>query len=115
MRSGLDSGTGSTCGQIGGDVIATKERQSISALCTETPNTPSASEVWPQSHTAGRMYGKVARRRRRKEDSDGGRKKEQREQMMGDKDGGGERKEKNCDEERSEVAKDKQGTDAKLW
>lgn len=56
MRSGLDPGTGQTCGHIEGDVIAIKDQRNISVLYTETPNATSASELRPQSHTAGRTW-----------------------------------------------------------
>lgn len=73
---------------VGGDVIATKDRQNISVPHTDTPNTTSASEVRPQGHTAGSAHGKVAQRlEEEREDSDGGRKEEQMmaEILMGEK------------------------------
>lgn len=53
--------------------LPTKDGQNISGLNTETPNTTSASEVGPQSHTTGRTYGESGPEVEEEcEDSDGG-------------------------------------------
>lgn len=107
MRRVLDSGTGSTCGQIGGDVIATKRGiEHFGALHRHTKdNMCFRGSVTKPQLLAGRT-GKWPGGGGGGEETVMEDEEEQREQM---------RKEITVTRKRSEGATDKQGAAAKLW